>query len=185
MRFKSLLRRGICITLAAIFLVQTPLQVFAEEKQEELPEAYEGVNTEEVEEQREVSEEELLSTMATAQQEYTVPATLPIVTVPEFSQECSVQPNLSSSGRSYQVDSVTFQGTATGNNVTGIKYRLQDSSEYVAIEDYTKETENLSSEEEENPVTVDHISWTVTIPLDTLEEGKTYLPGRRVRRVHP
>ena len=95
MRFKSLLRRGICITLAAIFLVQTPLQVFAEEKQEELPEAYEGVNTEEVEEQREVSEEELLSTMATAQQEYTVPATLPIVTVPEFSQECSVQPNLS------------------------------------------------------------------------------------------
>ena len=219
MNYKGLAKRGIAGLLAVIFFGMTPFQVMAEERQERLPESYEGTNTEEVETQTELSQEELLQTMAVAQQSYTPAPTAPIAVAPEFSQECTVVPNLSANGRNYHVDSVTFSGTATGNNITGIKYRMGDTEEFVAIEDFTRETETLSSPaasepqsttettatttttgtdtgedttaepeptptqgepttpaEPSAPVTVDHITWSVTVPVDKFEEGKAYLP---------
>lgn len=181
MRFKSLLRRGICITLAAIFLAQTPLQVFAEEAETALPESYEGVNTEEVEVQTELTEEEFDATLTSLQATHTNAPIAPILTAPEFSQECKVAPQVSKSGRSYHVDSVTFSGTATGNGVTGVKYRKNSDEEFVELADYTKEAEVVGTNEvPANPddpeddttttvdVTVDHITWSAAKKLDTL-----------------
>ncbi|MBR0429406.1 MAG: LysM peptidoglycan-binding domain-containing protein [Lachnospiraceae bacterium] len=189
MRFKSLLRRGICITLATIFLCSDPLQVFAEEAETALPGSYEGVNAEEVESQTELTEEQFDATLTSLQATHTNAPIAPILTAPEFSQECKVAPQVSKSGRSYHVDSVTFSGTATGNGVTGVKYRKNSDEEFVELADYTKEAEVVGTNEvPANPddpeddttttvdVTVDHITWTVTIPADQLETGKSYLP---------
>ncbi len=57
-----MLKRGMCVVLATIFLCTQPLQVFAEEAETDLPESFEGVNTDEIESQRELTEEEFDAT---------------------------------------------------------------------------------------------------------------------------
>ena len=70
MKKKGLLKRSISVTLATLFFVSFPLQVFAADVEMALPESYEGINEEEVEQQEALSDDELEQTLTFLQQSW-------------------------------------------------------------------------------------------------------------------